>query len=442
MTAPPNAFIYANFVLFGTANLILYNAFITACDYYASLFGSTFEYYVAAVLIITNTLGMIYLVYGHHCTDKLALGTSVNCAQDLDTLNVANAVLLAISICIPFVKSAPAVLLLAGACGWFNAIQQSRLNEISSRCHSSHVSALQTGLGLSGVLVGLLRIACKLAFPDAKFLSAVAFFALSALITLLALVAYLMLFKPSEYIRRHTGMPPVDKSFLENDSISYLSDSLLESAVEKSNSDQDAPLVSQTREAASPKSHEDVGFALLWRPIVGVGLNFLVTLTLFPGLTSQLESNEFGLRHGWWPVLLITEFNVGDMLGKWVTSLDRCRPYFPSVARLPLWAIARLIFFPLFLGIAIDWGESADGVMAVLGTLFRSDYFVLAVMLVFSFSNGFLGSVCMVLAPEIAVQQGQDPGAAGICMVFYLMFGLSLGSICGIGLGQLHVERM
>ena len=47
--------------------------------------------------------------------------------------------------------------------------------------------------------------------------------------------------------------------------------------------------------------------------------SFFITLALFPGITADLESTDPTLNletgNGWYPIILIALFNVGDMIG-------------------------------------------------------------------------------------------------------------------------------
>ena len=66
-------------------------------------------------------------------------------------------------------------------------------------------------------------------------------------------------------------------------------------------------------------------FAQLWRLWAAVVLNFVVTFFVFPGLLSVLPyRGDFGTgefaSEGWWPILLIMVFNLGDVGGRMLSG--------------------------------------------------------------------------------------------------------------------------
>lgn len=115
--------------------------------------------------------------------------------------------------------------------------------------------------------------------------------------------------------------------------------------------------------------------------------------------------------------LAVLVWNVGDLLG-------RMMPLIPgfSLVKAPrtvfLISIARLGFIPLYLLCNIR----------DRGAVIRSDAFYLVVVqLLFGVSNGYLGSTCMMAAPEwVATEEREVAGGfMGLCMVL----GLSVGSL-------------
>ncbi|KAI3521233.1 hypothetical protein L1887_10694 [Cichorium endivia] len=140
---------------------------------------------------------------------------------------------------------------------------------------------------------------------------------------------------------------------------------------------------------------------------------FAVTLSIFPGyLSENVESRYFG---DWYPVLLITTFNVGDFSGKCLTAI-----YVLKRSRWIVWScFARVLFYPLFMGCVFGPKWLKKEVPVVLLTL------------LLGLSNGYLTSVLMIVAPKfVAVQESS---IAGIVMSLFLAIGLVIGS----GLGWL-----
>ena len=51
----------------------------------------------------------------------------------------------------------------------------------------------------------------------------------------------------------------------------------------------------------------------IWPYMLGIFLNYMVTLSLFPGIESEIQSCWLG---DWMPVILMATFNITDILGK------------------------------------------------------------------------------------------------------------------------------
>ena len=47
--------------------------------------------------------------------------------------------------------------------------------------------------------------------------------------------------------------------------------------------------------------------------MVGILLSYMVTLSLFPGIESEIQSCHLG---DWMPVILMATFNITDLIGK------------------------------------------------------------------------------------------------------------------------------
>ena len=51
----------------------------------------------------------------------------------------------------------------------------------------------------------------------------------------------------------------------------------------------------------------------VWPYMLSIGLAYFVTLSLFPGIESEVVSCKL---HSWMPVILIAVFNLFDFIGK------------------------------------------------------------------------------------------------------------------------------
>ncbi|XP_058769517.1 equilibrative nucleotide transporter 1-like isoform X2 [Vicia villosa] len=141
----------------------------------------------------------------------------------------------------------------------------------------------------------------------------------------------------------------------------------------------------------------------------GIMLIYVVTLAIFPGyITEDVHSQ---VLKDWYPILLITCFNVFDFVGKSLTAV-----YLLKNAKIAVGCcIVRLLFFPLFFGCLHG------------PKFFRTEISVTLLTCLLGLTNGYLTSVLMILAPKTVKLQHAE--IAGIVSVLFLVFGLAVGSI-------------
>lgn len=141
----------------------------------------------------------------------------------------------------------------------------------------------------------------------------------------------------------------------------------------------------------------------------GIVLIYIVTLSIFPGyITEDVHSQ---ILKDWYSILLITGYNVFDLVGKSLTAV-----YLLENAKVAIWScVIRLLFFPLFLGCLHG------------PKFFRTEIPVTILTCLLGLTNGYLTSVLMILAPKVV--QLQHSEIAGIVLVLFLVVGLAIGSI-------------
>ena len=207
----------------------------------------------------------------------------------------------------------------------------------------------------------------------------------------------------------------------------------------------------------------------IWRNCFSVMLTFAVTLSVFPGVTSEIlsssnldnkrcpESGRF-FGAGVWQAIFFLLFNGGDTLGRLLAALKQCVPK----RYVFVLSLCRIVFIPLFLmcnvvanvpsitpspnGTMIDSGDwsllpsssaaaaaaaaAADGIDPRLG-FFSEDYWPIIFMCLLSVSNGYVASLEMMNGPSL-VPDGQQ-SRAGTIMAFFLVLGLVVGSVGSFG---------
>lgn len=141
----------------------------------------------------------------------------------------------------------------------------------------------------------------------------------------------------------------------------------------------------------------------------GIVLTYLVTLSIFPGYITEDVHSE--LLKDWYSVLLITGYNVFDLVGKCLTAV-----YLLDNSKVAVGGtVVRLLFFPLFYGCLHG------------PQFFRTEIPVTILTCLLGLTNGYLTSVLMILAPKMVPLQHSE--TAGIVIVLFLVIGLAAGSV-------------
>lgn len=142
---------------------------------------------------------------------------------------------------------------------------------------------------------------------------------------------------------------------------------------------------------------------------IGIFLIYVVTLSIFPGYITEDVHSE--VLKDWYPIILITGYNVFDLLGKTLPAvylLENVNVAFAGSA-------ARLFFYPLFLG-------------CLHGPhFFRTEIPVTVLTCLLGLTNGYFTAILMILAPKsVPIQHAET---TGIVIVVFLVLGLAVGSV-------------
>jgi len=162
---------------------------------------------------------------------------------------------------------------------------------------------------------------------------------------------------------------------------------------------------------------------------------FFVTLSLFPGVISEIQSSN-GLG-SWFPILNLTIFNMFDCFGRIFAGSESFAAYIPRpngrrilnsrTAKLlgnelnGFWVyigipcFARFLFFPLFI---------------YSNELIRSDFLVFILDAVFAFSNGYIACLCFMLGPTMPINEAHKD-AASLLLLLACDSGLVAGAVFG-----------
>ena len=168
----------------------------------------------------------------------------------------------------------------------------------------------------------------------------------------------------------------------------------------------------------------------IWPNMLGIFLTHMVTLSLFPGILSEIQPCSLG---DWMPIILITTFYVTALVGK--VEIIVCQflfsiSYFQILSRstltwshgeVVLWPLSRLVLLPLLV-VCVAPHQAP---------LFSGEPLPLFLTAVLGLTSGLLSNLHIILTPSI------DRELAGSLMIFSYCSGLTLGSLISYGLDNM-----
>ncbi|XVE98340.1 hypothetical protein REPUB_Repub03eG0097900 [Reevesia pubescens] len=367
--------------LLGAGNLLPWNAFITAADYFGYLYPTKHVEKVFSVgYMSSSVLVLVVMISSGCCSRKLSHRFKMNMGFSMFILSLMVAPTIDWAWhsswskerqnATYFVTVAAVVI-----CGLADGLIAGSLIGSAGKLPKQYMQAIFAGTASSGVLVSILRIITKASLPQTPQglrASAHLYFIVSTVILLCCILCCNLLYK----------LPVMQQHYR-----------LL----------QDDPFCSR-------QQFWTVARKVCW-PALGVLMIYIVTLSIFPGFIA--ENLESKLLQDWYPVLLITVYNVADFMGKSLTAIYVLQ----SIKKATLTCISRLLFYPLFTA-CLHGPKWLKGEIPVV---------VLTFML--GLSNGYLTSLLMILGPKMVPVSEAELSA--IVLVVFLGIGLVSGSVLG-----------
>jgi Nucleoside transporter len=181
----------------------------------------------------------------------------------------------------------------------------------------------------------------------------------------------------------------------------------------------------------------EASFVVVWNcvqgPAVCIFLTFFITLGLFPGWTSVIQSvHQCQAKTRFAGDLFVPSsfllFNVGDFMGRWWAAGDAARHYLTHPpeqlsAKLVRLSVLRFGLFPLL----FLCHTGSDTTSSVMGWVIHSDLYAIVVQWLLATSNGFLISTAFLHASS----RLSDAAIQGERMSAILSLAVSLGLLCG-----------
>ncbi|XP_042358201.1 equilibrative nucleoside transporter 1-like [Plectropomus leopardus] len=291
----------------------------------------------------------------------------------------------------------------------FGAILQGSLFGLAGILPASYTTPIMSGQGLAGAFAAFSMI-CALASGSALQDSAFGYFITACVVILLAILSYLALPRMEffqYYMESNVSRPAADA---ENKM----------DLLNKDGSGEKRPVVSLMEDESKPTVSVFNIFKQIWVIALSVCFIFTVTIGTFPAVTVEVKSMV--ANGGAWetyfiPVSCFLLFNLMDWAGRSLTAV--CMWPGKDSMWLPVLVGMRIIFVPLFMLCNVQPRR-------YLPVLFAHDAWYIIFMIFFSFSNGYLASLCMCFGPKKVSQHEAE--TAGAIMAFFLSLGLALGA--------------
>ncbi|OKL59027.1 hypothetical protein UA08_05928 [Talaromyces atroroseus] len=429
---------YTVFLLLGVAMLWAWNMFLAAAPYFHRRFQESqwaVEHYESSILsvsTITNLLCVLVLAkLQQNASYPLRIAASLVILTVVFTFLAMSTVLFsALPVGIHFVFIMTMVL---GASFATGMNQNGVFAFVSGFGRPEYTQAIMAGQGIAGVLPCIVQIMTNLSVSrkdeghddnhhgsgdsDGYYRSALAYFSVAVLITIIALLAFIWLMNRTAGSRWFMREIRVFRRVTSNT----------------------APTAATTTDTDSPSVlDKSVGLWKLFLRLKWLALAvytcFAVTM-VYPVFTSKITSVHYQdsittattattrsrvFEPEVFIPLAFLFWNLGDLVGRLspiVPSLARSASYPRAIFALSL---GRILFIPLYMACNIHGGGGEPAI--------NSDFFYLFIIqLGFGLTNGFLGSVCMMGAGQYVTADERE--VAGGFMSMMLVAGLATGSL-------------
>ncbi|KAG1115558.1 hypothetical protein G6F40_004343 [Rhizopus arrhizus] len=402
------------YFVYGVAMLLPWNVFITASEFFAKRFAGTiyeerFQNYFSTYSTLTNLLTFILVLW---LQSKSLFKMNSFIPIVINTIVFGT---MAITVEIDFQGEDYFwfVLFFNVFPGSTTPIFQNPRFWSPTRLPPFYVQPLLLGQGIAGVVVAVSSILSALAgssdsAPDDTSIarSAFLYFLSALLITLTALVGRVLVTQlPFYNYHIHSGYE--DNESGEQDGVE----------------NEPVTVIDVVRKS--------------YGLIFSVAYVFVITLILFPSLTALIKSVHRSNNSGRFfdddifVAFHFLLFNVGDWVGRVMPLSERFQVF--RVKSLVSMSLLRTIFVPLFLVCNVVVSSERN-----LPVLVRNDFVYFLIVWIFAVSNGWIGSLCMMAAPQQkAIKSGKEKSMVGSVMSFSLVLGLAIGGLLSFPFRQL-----
>ncbi|KAG0177473.1 hypothetical protein DFQ28_002811 [Apophysomyces sp. BC1034] len=300
----------------------------------------------------------------------------------------------------------------------------------ASRFPPKYMQAVMSGQGVAGASVALSSIMSALAgstkgVPDEAAVadSALIYFLSALVITTTALIGRFVVNRQAFYIRHMK-----------------IETSTTHASLSENEFDEDMENPGMFFESES-SNLSVTGVVLKSRGLLfSVAYVFFITLAVFPSITALIKSvarhdpsqpsdpaiaqshNRF-FDDDIFVAFHFLLFNVGDLVGRTVTIMKSLRTY--NTKAIVIMSLARTVFIPAFLVCNVVVSSPRQWTV-----LIRNDLVYFLVVWLFAVTNGWIGSLAMMAAPQQEhIRSSAEKSLIGSVMSFSMVAGLAIGGL-------------
>ncbi len=412
------AYAYVVFMMLGMAMLLPFNCIISVPDYWELEYpGEHYEYKASTSFAILNPIAVVIMI-----VLLRLLPLPIWIASSTVYILLMFLALPFLPIVISEYIAEYFSLFLIVTIGLAYSALGSAVMAIVNKAGMSYVQAAMNGQGTAGIVAISLRITTKIiedlgVFPQklGPVISAVFFFAASGGLLVLTVPLYLALY----LMPACRDLVKADKKAeedLEADVHESADEALLGDGVSDTDSAPEAPAMSFLESiVAIIKGQFPHNFNF------NVFVVFLTTFAAYPGLTTALPSQFDALnRTGWYPVILMAIFMVGDQVGRAIPRFSIFQFSTPVVTGMNL---ARVLLVPVFL------------FLYVFRLHFAFDIIPVILIIVFAVSNGLCSTLAFMYASRNLPAHLLD--LSGVVIQVVLVSTIFIGNWVGLGLSYI-----
>ena len=399
---PNKKFVKFSFLIFGIAGLLAWNTILSAMDFFSSCITSydpsfIFPFFNFALNIVFQFI-LIFrkqlstyknqLIFSLVCSGILliVLPLSVSALKDKQTIN---AVLTSIMILFQ---------------GLLNAVCQSSFFGLVSFFPTDIIVVMSTGQGIVGILMNVIQYILTFIFQENENYNtqAIIFFSIAFLIIVISLIFLFLVYKNDYFKKQLILTEEYNKN--TSDSINTLVSAELKEEEDNNNTNKEISFLELTQ-------------LLLALNILTVVL-YLITFSVFPGVCLGFRLYNLDKFK---TITIITIYNVSDTLGRMLVS-----SFNPTKTITYIVILSRIL---LLIIMPIDYYYQKDSNLFLTSTIF-------ALCVIYcGITNGIGTSLVFALAPSLVPDHIK--GRAGSSISFYLIVGIFLGTLGGMGMGEI-----